>query len=256
MTRYAYGWVPSRPDFRDHLFAPNPDVLVDLPRSVDLRNYLPPCYDQEQLGSCTANALGAAFEYDQMRQSSGSFTPSRLHIYYNERAMEGTIASDSGADLRDGVKVINQCGVVPEEEWPYDTSKFTVAPPQNVIDDATLHVALSYQAIPRNLQAMKACLAGGLPFVFGFSVYDSFEQEGWWPGGLMPIPQSNENVLGGHAVLAVGYTDSTDFMHPNCFIIRNSWSRNWSVNGHFFMPAQILLDPGMSSDFWAIASVK
>jgi C1A family cysteine protease len=106
-----YGWIPDLPDHRDHLFAAPSRVLSALPQSADLRSSCPGVYDQGQLGSCTANAIAAAIEFDQLRdQLVDVFVPSRLFIYYNERDMESTVASDSGAMIRDGVKSVATVG--------------------------------------------------------------------------------------------------------------------------------------------------
>ncbi len=95
-----FGWVPDVPDHRDHLYAAPVEWLAKLPLKVDLRTKCPAVYDQGQLGSCTANAIAAAIEFDQMKEKIKYFMPSRLFIYYNERVMEGTVNSDSGADPR------------------------------------------------------------------------------------------------------------------------------------------------------------
>src|SRR5208283_3932523 len=98
-----YGWIPDLPDHRDHLYAAPVELAGVLPPSTDLRPKCPPVYDQGQLGSCTANAIAAAIQFDQMKQQLAQiFAPSRLFIYYNERAIEHTIDSDSGAQIRDG----------------------------------------------------------------------------------------------------------------------------------------------------------
>src|SRR5438552_496218 len=121
-----YGWQPDLPDHRDLKFAAAPSLLRKLPAKVDLRKQCPPVYDQGQLGSCTANAIGAAFEFEQMKQNYGTgFTPSRLFIYYNERVMEHTVDMDSGAQIRDGIKSVNNQGVCPEQMLPYIISEFT-----------------------------------------------------------------------------------------------------------------------------------
>src|SRR5919202_2452365 len=138
-----YGWVPDLPDQRDHLYAVAPETLRTLPSSADLRPECPPVYDQGQLGRCTANAIGGAVEFDQMKQSLRHvFVPSRLFIYYNEREMEGTINSDSGAQIRDGIKSVGTQGVCPEDEWPYDITKFEEKPPEKCYTDAVQYRAL------------------------------------------------------------------------------------------------------------------
>src|SRR5689334_20903724 len=106
-TNSRYGWVPDLPDHRDHLFAAVTPVAAKLPAKVDLRPACPPVVDQGQLGSCTANAIANAHLFDQMKQKvAASFLPSRLFIYYNERVVEGTVGSDSGAQIRDGIKTV------------------------------------------------------------------------------------------------------------------------------------------------------
>src|SRR2546428_6422044 len=92
-----YGWIPDLPDLRDYLYlAPSPAV-APLPPKVDLRTFCPPVYEQGELGSCTANAIGGAIEFDQMKQALPDvFVPSRLFIYYNERVIQGTVDADPG----------------------------------------------------------------------------------------------------------------------------------------------------------------
>src|SRR4030095_2793109 len=110
-----YGWIPDIPDQRDFLYAAPPAFLRALPPKVDLRKKCPPVYDQGQLGSCTANAIAGAIEFDQMKEQLPQiFLPSRLFIYYNERVIEGTVDSDSGAMLRDGIKTVAKQGACPE----------------------------------------------------------------------------------------------------------------------------------------------
>src|SRR5450631_3498884 len=126
----SYGWLPDLPDQRDLSYAAPAPLLKKLPASVDLRPQCPPVYDQGQLGSCTANAIAGAVQFDEIRSGiAPTWTPSRLFIYYNERALEGTVSADSGAQIRDGIKVIAKLGVCPESDWPYDITKFTEKPP-------------------------------------------------------------------------------------------------------------------------------
>lgn len=246
-----YGWTPDLPDQRDFLYAAPVERLAALPPSVDLTSNCPPVYDQGQLGSCTANAIAGAFEFDQMKQGLQAFVPSRLFIYYNERVIEGTVNSDSGAQIRDGMKSVATQGVCPEDEWPYDITKFADQPPANCVQDALQNKALLYQRVARNLPQMKGCLADGYPFVFGFTVYESFESQQVAQTGHAPMPQSGEQVVGGHAVVAVGYDDSNQW-----FVVRNSWGTGWGMQGYFTLPYAYLTSRGLASDFWTIRSVQ
>ncbi len=247
----GYGWNPDIPDGRDLMYAAPPEVVTQLPTQVDLRPQCPPVYDQGQLGSCTANAIGGALEFDQIKEGQQPFTPSRLFIYYNEREIEGTVDSDSGAQIRDGVKSVNQQGAPPETDWPYDITKFTEKPPQPAYDHAAQHKAILYQRLTQVLGQLKGCLASGFPFVFGFVVYESFESQEVASTGQAPLPQAGEKQLGGHAVLAVGYDEN-----QQRFIVRNSWGPGWGMEGYFTMPYPYLLQQTLSSDFWTIRSVS
>jgi C1A family cysteine protease len=247
-----YGWIPDLPDQRDHTFSVPAPVLGDLPASVDLRPGCPKTvYDQGQLGSCTANAIAAAFEFDLAKQELADFMPSRLFIYYNERVMEGTVDSDSGAMIRDGVKSVAKQGVCTEDAWPYEIGSFADQPSAQCYTEALDNRAISYQRIPQTLNQMRGCLANGFPFVFGFSVYESFESDEVARTGVAPLPGSGESLLGGHAVLAVGYDDES-----TRFLVRNSWGPQWGQGGHFTIPYSYLTDRGLASDFWTIAKVS
>lgn len=248
-----YGWIPDLPDHRDHMFAAPVAVQAKLPPKVDLRPQCPPVVDQGQLGSCTANAIGNAHRFDQMKQAGAaqSFMPSRLFIYYNERAMEGTVATDSGAMIRDGVKSIAQLGVCDEASWPYDVAKFKKKPGAACFKKAMAHQALTYRRLVQNAVQMKSCLASGYPFVFGFSVFESFESQVVAKTGVVPMPASSEKSLGGHAVMAVGYDDASQR-----FTVMNSWSDQWGMKGYFTIPYAYLADSGLASDFWTVSTVE
>jgi C1A family cysteine protease len=251
-AKRGYGWVPDLPDRRDILYAAPVAAVQALPTKVDLRPNCPPeVYDQGQLGSCTGNAIAGAIEFDRMKQNlTPVFTPSRLFIYYNERVMEGTVSSDSGAQIRDGIKSVGKQGAPPETGWPHLISKFKTKPPASVYKTALKYKVALYQRLVQNLNQLRGCLASGFPFVFGFTVYESFESQAVASTGVVPMPASNEQVLGGHAVLAVGYDDS-----QSRFIVRNSWGSTWGMAGYFTMPYAYLLDSNLADDLWTIRLV-
>ena len=146
-----YGWVPDLPDARDFQFSAPDEVVASLPPKVDLRSKCPPVYDQGQLGSCTANAIAGAYEFDQRQERQPDFMPSRLFIYFNERTMEGTVDIDAGAMIRDGIKSVAKLGVCTETTWPYDISTFTQKPPTDAYKEAEKHQALVLRGTDRPL---------------------------------------------------------------------------------------------------------
>ena len=251
-TIKRFGWIPDLPDQRDIPFLAPRAILRKLPLKIDLRPKCPPVYDQGELGSCTANAIGAAFEFELIRQKPiEDFVPSRLFIYYNERVIEHTVDSDSGAQIRDGMKSINKQGVCQEPLWSYEIQKFMIKPSTPCYTEALKHQALSYHRVPQTLNQMKGCLLEGFPFVFGFTVYESFESAAVAKTGKLNMPKKNESVVGGHAVVAVGYDDTS-----KRFIVRNSWGAAWGIKGYFTIPYDYLLDDNLANDFWTIRMVE
>ncbi len=263
----ALGWIPDVPDHRDHVYAAPLARLTakePLPAKWNLRKHCPPVYTQGRIGSCTANAIAAAIEFDRKKQQLDDFVPSRLFIYYNERAIEHTIASDAGAQIRDGIKTVAKQGVCPETEWPYDDTPADPAsdlwpagakpaqqPSKTCYRDALKFQLVSYQRVNRDLGQMKGCIADGYPFVLGFTVYAGFMSQTVRQTGILNMPAPNEAYEGGHAVMAVGYDDT-----EQRFIVRNSWGHGWGKKGYFTMPYAYLLDAGLSDDFWTIRVVE
>jgi C1A family cysteine protease len=244
--KLRYGWVPDLPDQRDYMYVAAFQVPAQLPPAVDLRAQCSPVEDQGNLGSCTANALVGALELLELKNKKPLVDLSRLFIYYNERTIEHTVKSDSGAQLRDGIKTLAKQGVCSEKKWPYAISKFDVKPTPSCYKEAADHQITSYHRIAR-LDEMRACLAEGYPFVFGFTVYESFESQQVAKTGVLTMPQQDEKVVGGHAVLAVGYNDS-----EKRFTIRNSWGTSWGLQGYFTMPYDYMSNHKLAGDFWAV----
>jgi len=242
----GYGWMPDLPDHRDLMYNQLRPVPPSLPESVDLRPFCSLVEDQGQLGSCTGNALAGALEFLEQKDRIPFTDLSRLFIYYNERAIEHSVKADSGAQIRDGVKSLTKQGVCSEKKWPYVISKFTAKPTAVCYKEAQKHLISSYHRI-LTLDEMRTCLAEGYPFVFGFTVYESFESLHVAQTGVVNMPKSSERVVGGHAVLGVGYDDS-----QRRFIVRNSWGTNWGQKGYFTIPYGYLASRNLADDFWTI----
>jgi C1A family cysteine protease len=238
-----YGWVPDIPDGRDFKYAAIRPV-IRLPKKIDLRDNCSKIEDQGNLGSCTAQALAGNIEFLDRKMDDEYIDVSRLFIYYNERAIEDTIEYDSGACLRTGIKTLKNDGTCHERIWPYLISKFAIKPPKRCYNEAKKHVIESYHRIA-NLREMLTCLAEGYPFVFGFTVYESFESAKVSRTGIAHMPKKDERAIGGHAVMAVGYEQST-----RRFLVRNSWGEDWGMYGYFTIPFQYL--ETLAADFWTI----
>lgn len=245
-----YGWKPSKPDFRDFKFTPEPRVLTTLPPSVSpITKPFIPAYNQAELGSCTANGGGRLIQYVWKTQGDAWPIPSRLFIYYYERVLEGTINEDSGAAVRDCFKAVNRWGVCPEKLWWYDINKFTIRPDRRARKAALDNIATSYYSVSNDLAHIKTALASGHPVVGGFTVFSSFESDIVAKTGIMPMPRKNESAVGGHCVVWDGYQDDSSFAGGGYFWCANSWDIDWGIDGWFKMPYANLVN---CDDFWVL----
>ncbi len=263
-TKFGHGWIPDRPDRRDRRYVPPPKVVRALPSRVDLKEHCPPVYHQGHVNSCTAHAIAAAIQFDEKKQSalekkkrmrrsqiqsrSGQahmFMPSRLFIYYNGRAMGHSVESDDGAEIRNVLKSVKKRGVCHEALWPYRKGKLRHRPWRKCYTAAAKYPGLTYFRVRRTLPQLKACLASGYPFIFGFTVYKSFKKAKHT--GRTSMPQRHDRIENYHAVLAVGYEDT-----QRRFIVRNSWGSKWGTRGYFTLPYDYLTDRHLSEDFWTV----
>jgi C1A family cysteine protease len=245
-----YGWLPDLPDHRDLLYSAIAPKVARMPRKVDLQSQCSPVEDQGQLGSCTANSLAGALEFLELKEGTQLVDLSRLFIYYNERVIEGTVDQDSGAFIRDGIKSLAKQGVCHEKQWPYKISRFKRKPTKPCYKEAKKHRIISYHRI-NTVEEMRSCLAEGYPFVFGFTVYESFESREVAQSGVLDMPKPKEKVVGGHAVMGAGYDDDKER-----FLIRNSWGSDWGKKGYFTIPYAYLANRNLSDDFWTIRAAK
>jgi C1A family cysteine protease len=242
----TYGWKPDVPDHRDLMYGSLRRAPATLPEKVDLRPLCSRVEDQGNLNSCTGNALAGALEFLEKKAKLRCVNLSRLFIYYNERAMEHSVNADDGAYIRDGIKTLVKQGVCHESKWPYDESKWKIKPDPSCYEQGMQHQVVSYARL-HTVDEMRACLAEGFPFIFGFSVYEAFDSPDVAKTGILSMPGPKERQSGGHAVLAVGYDDA-----EKRFIVRNSWGPKWGMKGYFTMPYEYLASRDLSDDFWTI----
>ena len=250
MSHEWYGCLKDAPDERDRLYMGVPVwPSIVVPPAVDLRQWLPPVMNQGPIGSCTANATTAAARWHIIKRGTTyDFDMSRLQLYYDSRALEGTTINDAGAQIRDVIKTLANKGVGHEEDWPYDITKFAVAPPQEVYDDAVQYKALVYERVPVITDAIKVALSNNHPVIIGIQVYENFESEDVARHGVVPMPGGT--YVGGHCMLAVGYGQ-----RPGYFTVRNSWGDDWGDHGNCYIPEAYLGSSTYGSDYWAISTI-
>jgi len=246
------GWVPDIPDHRD--FRYSAPITSSLPISVNLRNSKLGVFDQYTIGSCTSQAIIMHHMFNQYKQTKRFMVGSRLFHYYNERVILGTQNEDSGAMIRDGIKSLCKEGVCKESMWGYDISKLTTKPSEECYKEALNHQALQYMRVNQTQSQLCGCLASGFPFVFGFSVYESFMSDLMAKTGIARMPKCREECYGGHAVLCCGYN-----LLQKRFLVQNSWGTNWGLplmKGFFTIPFDYVTDNSLADDFWTIRLVE
>ena len=250
LIRNNYGWVRDLPDQRDqNIQIPNVSLLR---RSVDLRdtNNLPPVYNQGEISSNVVNIICTVFEYEYKRQFNKDIKPSRRFLYYNQRVISNNL-DDNGGSIRDAIKVINKLGVCEEKLCPYVKQQINVKPSIESYIDAQKYKGIKYKKIDQKLETIKCSLNLHYPVIFGYSIYESFDnEEGVETTGIMNTPKNIEKMIGGHVGLVCGYNDQT-----NLFLILNCWGEDWGDNGYFWMPYSYLISPNCS-DFWIIEKIK
>lgn len=270
----AMGWQPDMPDFRDYTVE-TPQVRAVLSKSkqlkaqarkkmsakVDLRRWCSPIEDQGNLGSCTANAGVGLLEYFERRGFGKHLDGSRLFLYKATRNLLGW-TGDTGATLRSTMKAMTLFGIPPERYWTYDTSRFDQEPEAFLYAFAQNYQSLIYYRLDppgmspdKIVEWVKKYLAADLPCMFGFTVYDSFPAVGSGDNEI-PVPETGEHVLGGHAIDAVGYDDSRKVgRHKGALLIRNSWGTGWGDAGYGWMP-YAYIEMGLANDFWSLVRAE
>jgi C1A family cysteine protease len=242
------GWLKQAPDKRDLKFKPTVRLLA-VPLTKDLRPKMSPIDDQLDLGSRTANAGVATYEYLEVKHKAPVINHySRRMLYWLARRELGTINEDSGANLRDIAYCLDHYGDCLEVTDPYVVSRFTRTPTKAAFAEALTYQAIEYRAVASTEAAMKACLAEGYPFIFGFDVYKSFISDKVAVTGMVPMPnESREDIVGGHAMVCVGYTKAN-------WILRNSWGEGWGKKGYCFVPKAFM--PKYAQDNWMFKQVE
>ena len=288
IQKFGMGWLPDYPDFRDYTVEHNQvasklkalgqkdsvkamlskvgvakRAKATLPESVDLKEWCSPIENQGELGSCTAQAGVALVEYFERRAFGKHIDASRLFLYKATRNMLH-LTGDTGAFLRSTMGAMTLFGVPPEEYWPYDVADFDKEPPAFCYAFALNYQTINYYRLDPPgtskdalLKQIKTNLAGGLPSMFGFTVYSSISQAS--TTGKIPYPTPGENILGGHAVVAVGYDDKMKIKNANpggtettgALLIRNSWGTEWGSSGYGWLPYEFVLK-GIAVDWWSL----
>ena len=262
------GWLPDPLDHRDVLHD-SPRVkaaqattakraakgvvaakpTAKLPASVDLSRYCSPIEDQGMIGSCTAQSVVGLLEYLWRLIYGRGIDASRLFVYKATRNLLGW-TGDTGAFVRSTIKAVRLFGTCPEDYWPYHEGQFDTEPPAFCYSFARNYRTILYYRLQERVEALRTSLAQGLPFAFGFTCFESLFNPEVSETGMIPFPEPGESVIGGHAIMAVGYEHAKKH-----FIIRNSWGRDWGRGGYGYLP-YAYFERGLADDCWCVLKTE
>lgn len=278
------GWLPDAPDHRDYGVGEFRDTLMKSalarkaiaaphlfgdrkpPAAFDLRatKWLSPIVHQGDIGSCTAQAVVGMCEF-MMRRSEGFHEElSRLFVYKVTRRELGW-TGDTGAFIRSTIKVVHAFGAPPERYWPYVPANYELEPDAFLYAYGANFRATKYARLDTGevggdkvLDRIRQAIADGFVIAFGFPVYESIESPLNWLGEV-PFPRGRDDrMVGGHAVLAVGYDDDLDVESPSkrgAIIFQNSWGTEWGDGGFGYLPYDYVR-PLLACDFWVLHSLE
>ena len=277
IVKQGLGWLPDYPDFRDYsveqksiktMLTPTGVVKASAPAltlTTDLRPWFSPIEDQQSLGSCTANAGVGMVEYFERKAFGKHIDASRLFLYKVTRNMLHW-TGDTGAFLRSTMGAMVLFGVPPEEYWPYVIADYEKEPTPFCYAYAQNYQTINYYRLDpigvakaALLTQIKTNLGAGLPSMFGFTVYSSYTQAKTTGTGKIPYPTPGEKIVGGHAIVAVGYDDNMKIKNLNAgaietkgaLLIRNSWGTGWGAAGYGWLPYDYVLK-GLAVDWWSL----
>jgi C1A family cysteine protease len=288
IRQFKMGWLPDYPDFRDYTVEQEEvssrlqqlgqrdsvkamlakvgvavPTKVNLPSSVDLREWCSPVKNQGNLGSGVAHVGVELVEYFERRAFGKHIELSRLFLYKVARNLL-QLTGDTGTCLRTIMGALALFGVPPEKYWPYVIADFDKEPPAFCYALAQNYQAIQYYRLdppetPRDvlLRQIKANLVAGLPSMSGVMLHSSYRQA--VTTGKIPYPTPYDRIMGGLAIVAVGYDDTMKIKNTNpggvettgALLLRNHWGTNWGDEGYGWLPYDYVLN-WLAVDWWSL----
>lgn len=226
-----------------------------LPASFDLSANCSAVKDQGSTGACTAFSGVGCVEFLQTKYEASPELFSELFVYWYSRELDGAAPTDdAGSYLRSACSVLRNRGVCLSATFPYGAGDYKVQPSGGADTEAATYKVLSYARYEDGttlsertalIETLKAGLASGYPIMVGFLCFENLYDD---VNGAIPLPSGS--IIGGHAVVLVGYDDV-----QQRFKFKNSWSTSWGDNGYGYLPYYFYLH-GLMWDCWSVFTQK
>jgi C1A family cysteine protease len=196
------------------------------------RGWVTPAKNQGRCGSCWAHAAVGTIESRILKDGGPRYDLSEQQQISCNLTMQGCCGG-SGSSLLFYYK--NRPYL--ESSAPY-AEGLTKCPTQRTKTCGNLHgvpvkyLATGYYTVDHTVDAMKKSLTEHGPCYFRYDVYDDFYSHWTSAAAGSVYVQKTGNLLGGHAVLLIGWSDS-----KGAWLIKNSWGATTgpSHDGTFWM---------------------
>lgn len=196
---------------------------------------MPPVGNQGDIGACLSWTICKALMYED---GPVDYKYSELAEYYNGRVLAGTADEDSGLTVADGFKAAKNSGIPEDVYWPYITSKFTDKPSDEAYENGLKHRIAAYGYLNSLDEIKRAIGVYEHPVIVGINVFKSIYDDDTTKTGQIKLPDCNEESIGGHGILIVGYDDNMKFDdgHVGGFVWSNHWGEDWGDSGYGYIP--------------------
>jgi C1A family cysteine protease len=239
-------WIPDYPEYSDKIYnTPIKNLLVHA--YVDLRMNCPGICDKKNINSSVAHAICYVYEYNIIKYDINNiFIPSKLFLYYNQRLIKKTQEYDSGASIRDGLRILDTIGICSEVDYPYNDNELYTKPSEEIYEASFKNKGIEYFKIIPTIVNIKSLLQDKIPIIFGYSVYINFENQ-VIEDNTIKLPKNTDKFIGGDCGVCVGFDDL-----KKLFIIMNCKGVEWGDKGYFYMPYSYVLNNNLCNNFWII----
>jgi len=237
--------VKDVPDERDFQISKmTVETPMELPNKVDWTGKMSPVKDQGQLGSCVGFAVAAMKEWQEQvehekevaegkkdHRERDNYDLSEAWIYWNSKKIDPWPNSE-GTSIRCAMQVLHKIGVPCEKAYPY-SDKYKGSPESWSKLIAKWGLIDSYYRC-NGIDDLRKALQNG-PVVIGIACFREifFVDE----SGNISYPNNPNEILGGHAICAVGYDDQT-----RKIMFKNSWGTGWGKKGYGYISYRYIND--------------